>query len=76
MRSPGCRLKGSRSSFAAISSIGVYAMFVLTQTVRHRDFFVPVDRAGKPLDDEDAHGPAPSTRAALNSSSISRSRGP
>ncbi|MBO1757761.1 MULTISPECIES: calcium:proton antiporter [Dermacoccus] len=64
----GPEFSPSQLAFAAISSIGVYAMFVLTQTVRHRDFFVPVDRAGKPLDDEgdeDAHGPAPSTRAAL-----------
>ena len=61
----GPEFSPSQLAFAAISSIGVYAMFVLTQTVRHRDFFVPVDRAGKPLDDEDAHGPAPSMRAAL-----------
>ncbi|STD15662.1 Calcium/proton antiporter [Dermacoccus nishinomiyaensis] len=61
----GPEFSPSQLAFAAISSIGVYAMFVLTQTVRHRDFFVPVDRAGKPLDDEDAHGPALSTRAAL-----------
>lgn len=61
----GPEFSPSQLAFAAIASIGVYAMFVLTQTVRHRDFFVPVDDAGRPLTDEDSHGEAPSGRAAL-----------
>ena len=28
--------------FAAIASLALYGMFVFTQTIRHRDFFLPV----------------------------------
>lgn len=61
----GPEFSPSQLAFAAVASLGVYAMFVLTQTVRHRDFFVPVDDHGRPRDDEDAHGEPPSGRAAL-----------
>lgn len=44
-------------------------MFVVTQTVRHRDFFLPAP-VGAPHDtarlvEEESHAPPPSTRAAL-----------
>jgi Ca2+:H+ antiporter len=29
-------------AFAAVASLGLYLLFVFTQTVRHRDFFLPV----------------------------------
>jgi Ca2+:H+ antiporter len=35
---------GSQLTFAAIASLALYGLFVLTQTVRHRDFFLPVHR--------------------------------
>jgi Ca2+:H+ antiporter len=41
--------------------LALYIMFVLTQTVRHRDFFLPVAADGKPAA-EDAHAPRPSVR--------------
>jgi Ca2+:H+ antiporter len=34
----------SQLAFAAIVSLALYASFVFTQTVRHRDFFLPVSR--------------------------------
>jgi Ca2+:H+ antiporter len=50
--------------FAAIASVALYAMFVFTQTVAHRDFFLPVKENGRPHA-EDSHAEAPSTRTAL-----------
>ena len=37
---------GEQLTFAAVAAVAVYALFVLTQTVRHRDYFLPVDEAG------------------------------
>lgn len=52
--------------FAAIASAALYGMFVVTQTVRHRDFFLPVEvPAG--AEDPDEHAAPPTGRAALSS---------
>jgi Ca2+:H+ antiporter len=51
---------GSQLTFAAIASLVLYGVFVLVQTVRHRDYFVP------PGDDTDADD-APSDRHSLAS---------
>ncbi|HZU49184.1 MAG TPA: ionic transporter y4hA [Mycobacterium sp.] len=53
-------------TFAAIASLGLYLLFVFTQTVRHRDFFLPVTRTGA-VKDDDEHAAPPSTRSALTS---------
>ena len=50
-------------AFAAVASLALYAMFVSTQTIRHRDFFLPVSDEGQLL--EDAHADPPTTRATL-----------
>ncbi|MGH8939359.1 MAG: calcium:proton antiporter, partial [Actinomycetes bacterium] len=39
---PGPEFSGGQLTFAAIASLAIYALFVFTQTVRHRDFFLPV----------------------------------
>ncbi|WP_206060785.1 calcium:proton antiporter [Nonomuraea basaltis] len=52
--------------FAAVASLALYALFVVTQTVRHRDYFLPVARDGAPPDQEE-HAPRPSGRTALAS---------
>src|SRR5699024_11063748 len=39
---PGPEYAASQLVFAACASLLLYGLFVLTQTVRHRDFFVPV----------------------------------
>jgi Ca2+:H+ antiporter len=52
--------------FAAIASLALYGMFVATQTRVHRDFFLPVARNGKPVEEDD-HAEVPSKRAALTS---------
>ncbi len=39
---PGPEFTGAQLTFAAIASLVLYGMFVFTQTIRHRDFFLPV----------------------------------
>ncbi len=63
---PGGEFSRAQLTFAAVASLALYLLFVFTQTVRHRDFFLPVaqrDQTGH-LDDE-SHADPPSTRAAL-----------
>ena len=54
-------------AFAAIASLALYGMFVLTQTVRHRDFFLPVTAEGALVEEDGAHAEPPSDRTALTS---------
>ena len=50
---PGPEFSPAQLAFAAIASIVLYASFVIVQTVRHRDFFVP-----EPGADDDADPPS------------------
>ncbi|MEV6103259.1 calcium:proton antiporter [Streptomyces sp. NPDC051940] len=43
---PGPEFSGPQLAFAAITSLVLYAVFVVVQTVRHREQFVPVRRYG------------------------------
>jgi Ca2+:H+ antiporter len=43
-------------AFAAVASLTLYVAFVLTQTRRHRDFFLPVDTHGNILEGSGAGG--------------------
>ena len=52
-------------AFAAIASLALYGMFVLTQTVRHRDFFLPVTSEGALVEEDGEHAEPPSNRTAL-----------
>lgn len=66
----GLRYSTSQLAFAAVASVIIYCTFVFTQTVRHRDFFVPLaaDEHGRVtglLDtDGDGHADPPSARTA------------
>jgi Ca2+:H+ antiporter len=60
----GPEFSGSQLAFAAIASLALYAMFVVTQTVRHRDFFLPVTESGSLLP-ADEHAATPTERRAL-----------
>lgn len=61
---PGPEFSPAQLVFAAVASILLYGMFVLTQTVRHRDFFLPVTTG--PADIEaDIHADPPTGRTAL-----------
>ena len=61
---PGPEFTPAQLAFAAVASLSLYAMFVFTQTIRHRDFFLPVARVGRgPVDEDgDGHADPPSTR--------------
>lgn len=65
----GPEFSPAQLGFAAIASLALYGLFVFTQTIRHRDFFLPVSAAGAddglPDDDGDGHADPPSDRAAL-----------
>jgi Ca2+:H+ antiporter len=60
---PGPQFSPAQLTFAAVASLALYGMFVLTQTVRHRDFFLPVTHEGDVVA-EDEHADPPSSRAA------------
>jgi Ca2+:H+ antiporter len=66
---PGPEFSSAQLTFAALASLALYAMFVLTQTVRHRDFFLPVSQTEpteSPAEDTtEDHAPPPTSRAAL-----------
>ncbi len=50
----------SQLAFAAVASLSLWGVFVLVQTVRHRDYFLPPEGAGG----EEAHAPPPSVGQA------------
>ncbi|MGB0098804.1 MAG: ionic transporter y4hA, partial [Nocardioides sp.] len=70
----GPEFSGPQLAFAAVVSLVLYGLFVFTQTVRHRDFFLPVeaapDAAARLADDpssgddvpDQEHAPPPSSR--------------
>jgi Ca2+:H+ antiporter len=65
---PGPVFSDSQLAFAAVASLALYVLFVFTQTVRHRDFFLPVDSGRGPVDaDGDGHADPPTDREALSS---------
>ncbi|MFM9611338.1 ionic transporter y4hA [Streptomyces sp. V2] len=60
---PGPEFSTVQLTFAALSSLVLYGLFVATQTVRHRDYFLPVTHDGDVLDADD-HADLPSVRTA------------
>ncbi|WIB76837.1 ionic transporter y4hA [Curtobacterium sp. MCPF17_002] len=59
---------GAQLVFVALASLALYGLFVVTQTVDHRDFFLPVNRTGGVLEEsEDAHAARPTSRATIRS---------
>ncbi|WP_406392043.1 ionic transporter y4hA [Streptomyces sp. NBC_00882] len=63
---PGPEFSATQLTFAALSSLILYGLFVATQTVRHRDYFLPITRQGEVITTED-HADAPTARTALTS---------
>jgi Ca2+:H+ antiporter len=57
---PGPFYSGSQLAFIAAVSIVLYGTFVLVQTVRHRDYFLPETAAGE----EDVHAEPPPAKLA------------
>ncbi|MGW6063115.1 calcium:proton antiporter [Streptomyces sp. NPDC055189] len=60
---PGPEFSTAQLTFAALASLVLYGLFVATQTVRHREYFLPITRKGEVIDSEDDAGP--STRTAM-----------
>jgi Ca2+:H+ antiporter len=60
---PGPSYTVPQLAFASIASVVLWAVFVFVQTVRHRDYFLPVGHASE----EDVHAPPPSPRRAWTS---------
>ncbi|WP_280431530.1 calcium:proton antiporter [Nocardia brasiliensis] len=61
---PGPEFSAAQLAFAAVASLALYGLFVMVQTVRHPDDFLPVEGDGVVTDD-DAHETRPTVRAAL-----------
>ena len=65
---PGQEFSPGQLAFAAVASLVLYLLFVFTQTIRHRGFFLAVAQRGqKRLFEDESHAEPPSTRAALGS---------
>ncbi|MGW7098000.1 calcium:proton antiporter [Streptomyces sp. NPDC054838] len=65
---PGPEFSSAQLTFAACASLALYALFVAVQTVRHRDYFLPVDTQGSAsgaVAGDEAHAVPPSVRATL-----------
>jgi Ca2+:H+ antiporter len=63
---PGPSYSATQLGFIAFVSLALYGTFLLVQTVRHRDYFLPADRNL----DEEAHAEPPTTRTAIVSSAL------
>jgi Ca2+:H+ antiporter len=64
---PGPEFTAGQLAFAAVASLLLYGTFVVTQTVRHRDFFLPVEHEDHTPIGDDEHAAPPSDRQALAS---------
>ena len=58
---PGPVYSGSQLAFVGLVSLVLYGTFVLVQTMRHRDYFLP---SGAAAHDEEAHAAPPTALAA------------
>lgn len=64
---PGPEFSSAQLAFAAVASLALYALFLFVQTVRHRDYFLPVeDDPAVPMPVE-VHAPPPTRRETLTS---------
>lgn len=60
---PGPTLSHAQLVFAAVVSLTLYLVFIFVQTVRHREYFLPLETT----EEDDARAPTPSNLAALTS---------
>ena len=67
---PGPEFTPTQLGFAAVVSLALYALFVFTQTVQHRDFFLPPRVEGAPPAQPVEHDEVPTNRATLVSLSL------
>jgi len=60
---PGGTYSRSQLAFVAVSSAGLWAIYIFVQTMRHRDYFIPVKNSSDP----EAHAEPPTAGKALAS---------
>ena len=65
----GPEFSTSQLTYAAVASLVLYGLYVGVQTIRHREYFLPVTREGDVFDprEEDEQPEQPATRSALAS---------
>nr|AQT39307.1 ChaA [Streptomyces sp.] len=61
---PGPQFSPAQLGFAAVASLVLYGLFVAVQTVRHREYFLPVTQDGE-VRETDSHAPLPTRRATV-----------
>lgn len=61
---PGPEFSTAQLAFAAVASLALYGLFIAVQTVRHRDYFLPV-ATERSAGEHDDHAAPPTARAAL-----------
>ena len=66
---PGATFSGAQLAFAGVVSLVMYGIFVFVQTIRHRDYFLPVEPDQSPVDpaaeEVETHAAAPNGKVAL-----------
>ncbi len=67
---PGPEFSTAQLTFAAVASLALYGLFIAVQTVRHRDYFLPVETEPRPgaqggRGGNEDHAAPPTPRAAL-----------
>lgn len=62
--SPGPQFTPAQLTFAAVTALALYGLFVGLQAGRHRDYFLPVSSTGDVVED-DVHAAPPPARVAL-----------
>ncbi|MCX4695002.1 calcium:proton antiporter [Streptomyces sp. NBC_01408] len=60
---PGPEFSTAQLTFAAVASLALYGLFITVQTVRHRDYFLPVDTRPHRTESARPATPAASTPA-------------
>ncbi|UUY03572.1 hypothetical protein LRS13_23365 [Svornostia abyssi] len=60
---PGPEFTSGQLAFAAVAALALYALFVVVQTVRHRDYFLPDEAEADP----EAHAAPPTNRETITS---------
>jgi len=60
---PGPQFSPTQLAFAAVASLTLYALFVMVQTRRHREYFLPITSSGKVIEVEEHAEPASDRRA-------------
>ncbi|MEC5145918.1 ionic transporter y4hA [Chitinophaga sp. 212800010-3] len=62
---PGPEYTQPQLAFTAVVSLILYSGFIMIQSVRHRDYFLPKDENGNQSDDEEMHAEPPSVKTMV-----------